>query len=70
MFTADVINYFGDEEHWCWDSLEQLKDEYANADVLALPNDFDKFLKGSADGVEVKAETVREGQFQVGLRYN
>ena len=60
MFEVEVINYFGDNEIWSWDTLEDLKHDYNVADILALPNDFDKVVKAYINNKEVKVATFGE----------
>lgn len=57
MFEVKVINYFGNEEHWSWDSLEQLQHDCDNADILALPNDFDKVIEAYSHGLRLNVDT-------------
>lgn len=46
LFKVVYIDCNSEEEcEWSWDTLEELKNDYGNADILALPNDFDKIVK-------------------------
>lgn len=60
MFKVEIINYFGDNEIWSWDTLEDLKHDYSVADILALPNDFDKVVRAYINDKEIKVDTFGE----------
>lgn len=59
-FKVKVINCIDDIEEWEWHTLEDLKHDYSVADVLALPNDFDKVVKAYINDKEIKVDTFGE----------
>lgn len=61
LFKVVYIDCNSEEEcEWSWDTLEELKNDYGNADILALPNDFDKIVKTYINCREIKVATFGE----------